>query len=165
MKRILSVLIIALVMFAAAPAAFAQEAPTEAPAKPALVPAATDEAPAAAGDQAPEGPAATQPAKKPQKPDYRIFAVMIGVMVLLFWVTSRGKKKQQKKRQELLDSIKKGDKVTTIGGIVGTIVDVRETEVVLKVNDNNDIRMKFARWAVRGVGEAAKTTDPETEQK
>ena len=62
----------------------------------------------------------------------------------------------------MLAALKKGDKVTSIGGIVGTIMDVREDEVVVKVDENNNVRMRFARWAVRGTGDDAKK---EAEQK
>jgi len=56
----------------------------------------------------------------------------------------------------MLAALKKGDKVTSIGGIVGTIMDVREDEVVVKVDEGNNIRMRFARWAIRGIGEKGK---------
>ena len=76
----------------------------------------------------------------------------------MFW-SSRGRRKQETKRKEMLASLKKGDKVTSIGGIVGTIIEVRDDEVVAKIDDN--VRVRFARWAIRGTGEEAKTTTPE----
>ena len=87
--------------------------------------------------------------------------VLFGGMILLFFWTSRSKRKQETKRREMLASLKKGDKVTSIGGVVGTIVEVREDEVTVKVDENNNIRMKFARWAIRGLGDQAKTEAPE----
>ena len=57
----------------------------------------------------------------------------------------------------MLNELKKGDKITTIGGIVGTVIEVRDDEVTVKVDETNNIRMKFARWAIRGVGATAKS--------
>ncbi len=90
--------------------------------------------------------------------------VLLGGMILLFVLNSRTRKKQEQKRQEMLGSLKKGDKVTSIGGIVGTVIEVRDDEVVVKVDEQNNVRMRFARWAIRGVGEDAKVQKPE-EQK
>ncbi len=87
--------------------------------------------------------------------------VLIGAFFLLYFWMGRSRRKQEAKRKEMLAQIKKGDKVTSIGGIVGTIMDVREDEVVVKVDETNNVRMRFARWAVRGVGEDAKQEKPE----
>lgn len=84
------------------------------------------------------------------------FVIMLGAIVLLYVWMGRGRRKQEAKRKEMLANLKKGDKVTSVGGIVGTIMDVREDEVVVKVDETNNIRMRFARWAIRGIGEQAK---------
>lgn len=88
-------------------------------------------------------------------------AIMIGVFVLMYIWMGRGRKKREAKRKSMLAALKKGDKVTSIGGVVGIVVEVRDDEVILKVDENNNIRMRFARWAIRGVGDQAKTEAPE----
>lgn len=107
--------------------------------------------------------AASDSVKKPppKKMDWTFPLIMIGVFVLMYVWMGRGKKKREAKRRDMLASLKKGDKVTSIGGIVGTVVEVREDEVAVKVDENNNIRMRFARWAIRGVGDQAKTKAPE----
>jgi len=90
-----------------------------------------------------------------------VFLVMIGGFVLLYIWMGRGRRKQEAKRKEMLANLRKGEKVTSIGGIVGTIMEVREDEVTVKVDENNNIRMKLARWAIRGVGEESKTERPD----
>jgi preprotein translocase subunit YajC len=86
--------------------------------------------------------------------------IMAGLLfVMLFWM-SRGKNKEAKKRQEMLANLKKGDKITTIGGIVGTVIEVRPDEVMVKVDESSNARMRFARWAIRGVGEESKAETP-----
>ncbi len=88
-----------------------------------------------------------------------MFLVIGGVLLLfLFWM-SRGRKKQEQKRREMLSSLRKGDKVTTIGGIIGTIVDVKGKEVTLKVDESANVRMRFTIGAVHRVGDAGKEGD------
>jgi preprotein translocase subunit YajC len=89
---------------------------------------------------------------------------MVGGFILLYVWMGRSRRKQESKRKEMLAALKKGDKVTSIGGIVGTVIEVREDEITVKVDETNNVRMKFARWAIRGVGEAAKTQGPETQR-
>jgi len=101
---------------------------------------------------------ATQPAQKSPF-DNTFFWVMIAGAVVLFYIMSRSRKKQEAKQKQMLSSLKKGDKVTTIGGIIGTAIEVRDDEVVIKVDENSNTRMKFARWAVRNIGEPGKTDE------
>ena len=121
-------------------------------AAPAAAPVAAD-AKAAATDAKDAGKIGEQPAGEQPKGmfDNSFIFILLGVMVLMIFMSSRSRKKQEKKRRELLDSLKKGDKVVTIGGICGVIVEAKPTEIVVKVDDNTKI--KFARWAVRAAGE------------
>ena len=91
--------------------------------------------------------------------------IMVGGFILLYFWMSRGKKKEQKRRKEMLESLKKGDKITTIGGVVGTVMNVKDDEVTMKVDESSNTRMTFARWAVRGVGESAKAEKPQDAEK
>jgi len=47
--------------------------------------------------------------------------------------------------------MKKGDKVQTIGGVFGTIVDVRDNEVVVKVDESSNVKIRFNRAAIKEV--------------
>lgn len=84
------------------------------------------------------------------------FFVLMAVMILMYVWMGRSRKKQEQQRKQLLSSLKKGDKITTIGGIIGTVIEVRENEVTVKTDETNNVRMKFARWAIRDVGEPGK---------
>ncbi|HOD80065.1 MAG: preprotein translocase subunit YajC [Planctomycetes bacterium ADurb.Bin126] len=112
-----------------------------------------------------QGQPATQPggqqAPPPRGPDMSFIWIMLGVMVLLYIWMGRNRRKQEAKRKEMLSTLKKGDKITSIGGIIGTVIESRETEVVVKVDESNNVRLRFARWAIRGVGEEAKAEKPE----
>ncbi len=65
--------------------------------------------------------------------------VLLGVMFyFMFW---RPQQKQQKERKAMLDSLKKGDKVVTIGGIHGELTALKEDYVTLKVADKVEIKL------------------------
>jgi len=128
-------------------------------------PADGADGPPADGEDA-EGEGEGQPAApQPSLFSSPMFLVMIGVLVLFFVMSSRGRKKRESKHREMLASLKKGDKVTSVGGVCGTIIEVKEDEITVKVDETNNVRMRFARWAIRGVGDSAKTENPEQQQK
>ena len=121
------------------------------------------EAPAATGQEGQPQTPGEQPAQPTQRPPGGLFGgtmtmpiILLVGLAAMFWWSGRSRRKRETKRQEMLASLSKGDKVTSIGGVVGTIVEVREDEVVVKVDETNNVRMRFARWAVRGVGDEAK---------
>ena len=71
------------------------------------------------------------------------------MVVIFYFLLYRPQKKQQKQRQVLLNSLKKGQKVLTVGGIYGEIVSLTEDTAVLKVSEK--VEMKFARTAIAQV--------------
>ena len=110
--------------------------------------------------------ATTQPGEGQQQPrglfgGGSFIWIMLGGFLLLYFWMSRGRRKKETKRKEMLSNLKKGDKITSIGGVVGSVIEVRDDEVTVKVDENNNVRMRFARWAIRGIGEEAKTEQPE----
>ncbi|MFY9322709.1 MAG: preprotein translocase subunit YajC [Syntrophomonadaceae bacterium] len=66
------------------------------------------------------------------------FLLFVGIFYV-FIIMPR--KKQEKKHQELVEALKRGDKVITIGGIKGEISKVKEETVMLKVGENTEIEM------------------------
>jgi preprotein translocase subunit YajC len=77
--------------------------------------------------------------------------LLIGGLMLMIMMSGRGRKKQKAKLDGMLAALKKGDKVRTIGGILGSVVEVREDEVVLRIDDNANTRMRVIRRAVSGL--------------
>lgn len=77
------------------------------------------------------------------------------VVILLLWVFMfRSKRKEDQKKKDLLGSIKRGDRVQTIGGILGAVVEVEETRVRLKVDESSNTKIWFSRNALfRVLGE------------
>ncbi len=76
--------------------------------------------------------------------------VMIA-MVVMIGFSIFGQRKERKKKEQLLSSIKRHDRVQTIGGVVGSIVEVKSNEVILKVDESSNTRITFARSAVQQV--------------
>ena len=82
--------------------------------------------------------------------------ILIAVIFMVFMTTS--KRKQTNARQAMLTAIKRGDRVYTTSGIIGTVVEVREGEFVLKVDETNNTKIKFLRDAIlRVINEEEKT--------
>jgi len=74
-------------------------------------------------------------------------AIYLGVFLVIFYVLIiMPRKKQEKRHKETITSLKRGDKVVTIGGLKGEVARVKEDTLVLKVNDNTE--MEFVKKAV-----------------
>lgn len=85
--------------------------------------------------------------EKQEGPDMKIMLLMVGGVVFLFWMSSSKQRKQRKQQQQMLAGLSKGDKVVSIGGICGTIAQLSEEEVVVKID--GDVKMTFLRSAIR----------------
>ncbi len=72
-----------------------------------------------------------------------MFALIIGIF---YFLILRPQQKRQKERQKLLDTVKKGDRVVTNGGLHGTVAGLDEKTVLLQVADN--VKMKFERSSI-----------------
>jgi len=77
--------------------------------------------------------------------NYFPFLLIIGVMVFLMF---RTKSKEEQKRKDLMGSLKKGDEVQTIGGIIGKVVEVRDNEVLVKIDESTNTKVRFRRSAI-----------------
>lgn len=75
--------------------------------------------------------------------------VMFGSIALIFYfLLIRPQQKQEKQRRAMLDSMKKKDRVLTSGGLLGIVIDLRDDEVVLRISDNPDIKVRIRRSSV-----------------
>ena len=68
--------------------------------------------------------------------------IMLALIFVVMWFFMiRPQKKQQKELQNFRDGLKKGDKVVTIGGVYGTVCEVKESSVLMEVDNNVKIRV------------------------
>lgn len=77
------------------------------------------------------------------------FLPLVLIFVVFYFMLLRPQRKREKERMIMLNSLRRGDKVITIGGLHGSIVDLSEKKVTLKVNDNS--RLVFERSAINQV--------------
>lgn len=75
---------------------------------------------------------------------------MVIVLLMMYFVLYRPQKKQQKKDAEMRNSIEIGDEVTTIGGVVGRVVAIKEDTFVLETG-NDRVKIRFRRSAIGSV--------------
>ena len=75
--------------------------------------------------------------------------LFLGVMFLLMYmILFRGPRKKQQQHKQMVQTLAKNDKVRTIGGIVGTVVDIKGDEVTLKVDESNNTKIKVISSAI-----------------
>ena len=74
--------------------------------------------------------------------------MIVGMVVAMYFLTIRPQKKKQKEEQEMRDSIQIGDEITTIGGIIGRVVTVKEDSIVIETGADR-VKMRFQRWAIQ----------------
>ncbi len=101
--------------------------------------------------------------------------IMVVVMIAIFYfLMIRPENKRKKQADEMRSNLKKGDQITTIGGIVGRIVMVNDETIIIETSDDR-VRMELMKWAVStnnsqqqaaaAAKKAEKKDDKETEEK
>ena len=76
--------------------------------------------------------------------------LLLVVMIAMFFFTSRSNKKQEREAQNMRDSLSVGDEITTIGGIIGKIVSIKEETLVLETSHDRT-RIRILKTAVSRV--------------
>lgn len=95
-------------------------------------------------------PIIAQAAQEAPKSNYilRLLIPMALFFMVIYILLLRPQRKKERQRKEMLSQIKKNDKVMTIGGVYGTVASIRPDEVVLKVDDNANVRVRFSRSSI-----------------
>lgn len=74
--------------------------------------------------------------------------VMLVIMIAVFYfLLIRPENKRKKEAEQMRSAVKTGDQITTIGGIVGTVVSVKDDKFVLETSADQ-VRIEFAKWAI-----------------
>lgn len=89
--------------------------------------------------------------------------MIVLLFALMYFMMIRPEKKRKQQAQQMRDSLKKGDTVTTIGGIIGKVVSLTNDTFVIETSEDR-VRMEFAKWALSTVG-VQTTEQPETAKK
>ena len=72
---------------------------------------------------------------------------LVLMLALMYFLMIRPENKRKKQAEEMRNSLKKGDQITTIGGIVGKIVQVTDENIIIETSDDR-VRMELTKWAV-----------------
>ena len=88
------------------------------------------------------------------------FLPFVVLIVVFYFFLIRPQRKKDKEAKAMLDNLKVGDRICTIGGIYGTIVRIKDDVLTIEVGEQKT-QMVFARWAVRNVEQLSVTNDSE----
>ena len=85
---------------------------------------------------------------QPQSPFGSMWILIIAFVFIMYFLTIRPNQKREKERKQMLAALAKGDRVVTSGGICGTVVGLSEKSVVLRVDDDSNLKIEFLRGAI-----------------
>ena len=85
---------------------------------------------------------------------------MILIFVVFYFMLIRPQRKKDKEAKQMLENLKVGDRICTIGGIYGTIIRIKDQVLTIEVGEAKT-QMMIARWAVRNVEQLSVTNDAE----
>lgn len=79
------------------------------------------------------------------------FVPFVLIIVVFYFMLIRPQKKREKQTQAMIDAIKVGDDILTIGGIYGTVVRIKDDMLFIESTKQNKTMIQIAKWAVKDV--------------
>ena len=79
--------------------------------------------------------------------DFTSLAMLIAMFAIFYFMLIRPEQKRKKEAEAMRSALKKGDQITTIGGIIGTVVDVKSDKIVIE-SSADQVRIELAKWAI-----------------
>ena len=101
--------------------------------------------------EAAAGAAATDPAAMGPMAMVMQFFPFVLIIVVFYFFLIRPQKKKEKQTQEMLNAIKVGDDVLTIGGIYGTVTRIKDDKLFIKSSKQDETIIEIARWGIKDV--------------
>ncbi len=89
--------------------------------------------------------------------------MMVLMIAIFYFMLIRPENKRKKEAEAMRSAVKKGDKIVTIGGIVGTVVDVKENKIVMETGADQ-VRIEFEKWAISTNETAAEAAKAEAKK-
>ena len=84
--------------------------------------------------------------------------IILGFIVLM-WLMNGTKRKQERERAALLSNVKKGDKIRLVGGEFGSVVEVKDNRVLVKVDEGSNTKIWYAKDAVQAIEKESSAKD------
>lgn len=81
--------------------------------------------------------------------------LIVAMVAIFYFLIIRPENKRKKQAEEMRNSLKKGERIITIGGVVGKIVQVGEESIVIETSEDR-VRMEFMKWAIQSTETADK---------
>jgi preprotein translocase subunit YajC len=107
--------------------------------------------------------AQTQSGSKPAGQNPMSMLVMMGVIfAIIYFLMIMPQRKKQKETQNMLNNMKKGDKIVTVGGLLGTVGNVKDSTVMVKIADNTVV--EFRKSAIASIINEDKTEKSDTDK-
>ena len=78
---------------------------------------------------------------------YTFLIMLVALFAVMYFMVIRPENKKKKEQEALRNSLHKGDKITTIGGIMGKIVDIKDDKIVIETGEDQ-VRMELQKWSV-----------------
>ena len=89
--------------------------------------------------------------------------MMVAMVAIFYFMLIRPENKRKKEAEQMRSTVKKGDKIVTIGGIVGTVVDVKENRIVIETSADQ-VRLELEKWAISSNETAAENAKAEAKK-
>ena len=89
--------------------------------------------------------------------------MMVLMIAIFYFMLIRPENKRKKEAEQMRSAVRKGDKITTIGGICGTVVDVKESRIVLETGADQ-VRIELEKWAISTNETAAENAKEEAKK-
>jgi preprotein translocase subunit YajC len=88
---------------------------------------------------------------KAGNPMMQFLPLMVIMFAVMYFLIIRPQKQKEKKRKEMISNVRKQDKVVTAGGVHGVVVSAKENEVIIRIDDTKDVKMKVDKSALTSV--------------
>ena len=89
--------------------------------------------------------------------------LLVAMIAVFYFLIIRPENKRKKQAETMRNSLKKGERITTIGGICGTVVDVKESRIVLETGADQ-VRIELEKWAISTNETAAENAKEEAKK-
>ncbi len=84
-------------------------------------------------------------------PMMQFLPLMVIMFAVMYFLIIRPQKQKEKKRQEMMTNVRKQDRIITAGGVHGVVVSVKNDEVIVRVDDAKDVKIKIDKSALTSV--------------
>ena len=91
------------------------------------------------------------PTAQPSAGPALFLALMLAMITFMLLSSRSQKKRERRQREEMYTNMAKNDRVLTIGGVIGTVLSVKDNEVVLKVDESTNTKMTFVKTAIQRI--------------